>query len=672
MERSDSIMVVKGIGEKTAKLFSKKKIANIDDLLKYYPKAYQEFKDPVCIGEVLLEERVAVLGQICQKPITKNLAKINITVTKIQDCTGSIEVCWYHMPFLKNYFHIGDTYIFVGEVSKKYGKLVMEQPQYYKVDEYEKQKQTLVPVYSTTAGLSNKLIQKSVKQALESVTKTKEYLPEYLVDKYQLPDIFQSTYMMHFPKNKEEVLMARKRLAFDEFFAFLASMEWLKEQDIKRKNENPIKDTVSLTPLLKKLPYELTMAQNRVLDEILKDLQGEYVMNRLVQGDVGSGKTIIAICALFYMLESGYQGALMAPTEVLAKQHYIEILELFKDLPYQVELLTGSTTAAQKKRCYQNLQDGTTSLVIGTHALIEDKVTFKNLGMVITDEQHRFGVKQREKLSLKGNAPHTLIMSATPIPRTLAIILYGDLDISIVNELPKNRLPIKNCVVGTGYRNTAYDFIKKQIEEGRQAYIICPMVEEGENTEMENVTSYQNKLEEYYQNEIKVGKLHGKMKPQEKELVMSDFAEGKIQILVSTTVVEVGINVPNATVMMIENAERFGLAQLHQLRGRVGRGKHQSYCIMMYKKDTKETKERLEVLNHSNDGFYIANEDLKLRGPGDFFGIRQSGEFDFKVGDIYNDQEMLKSAKEAVNELKKNGLLKEGMLPDYMSKNLIM
>lgn len=672
MERSDSIMVVKGIGEKTAKLFSKKKIANIDDLLKYYPKAYQEFKDPVCIGEVLLEERVAVLGQICQKPITRNLAKINITVTKIQDCTGSIEVCWYHMPFLKNYFHIGDTYIFVGEVSKKYGKLVMEQPQYYKVDEYEKQKQTLVPVYSTTAGLSNKLIQKSVKQALESVTKTKEYLPEYLVDKYQLPDIFQSTYMMHFPKNKEEVLMARKRLAFDEFFAFLASMEWLKEQDIKRKNENPIKDTVSLTPLLKKLPYELTMAQNRVLDEILKDLQGEYVMNRLVQGDVGSGKTIIAICALFYMLESGYQGALMAPTEVLAKQHYIEILELFKDLPYQVELLTGSTTAAQKKRCYQNLQDGTTSLVIGTHALIEDKVTFKNLGMVITDEQHRFGVKQREKLSLKGNAPHTLIMSATPIPRTLAIILYGDLDISIVNELPKNRLPIKNCVVGTGYRNTAYDFIKKQIEEGRQAYIICPMVEEGENTEMENVTSYQNKLEEYYQNEIKVGKLHGKMKPQEKELVMSDFAEGKIQILVSTTVVEVGINVPNATVMMIENAERFGLAQLHQLRGRVGRGKHQSYCIMMYKKDTKETKERLEVLNHSNDGFYIANEDLKLRGPGDFFGIRQSGEFDFKVGDIYNDQEMLKSAKEAVNELKKNGLLKEGMLPDYMSKNLIM
>ena len=405
MERSDSIMVVKGIGEKTAKLFSKKKIANIDDLLKYYPKAYQEFKDPVCIGDVLLEERGAVLGQICQKPITKNLAKINITVTKIQDCTGSIEVCWYHMPFLKNFFHIGDTYIFVGEVSKKYGKLVMEQPQYYKVDEYEKQKQTLVPVYSTTAGLSNKLIQKSVKQALESVTKTKEYLPEYLVDKYQLPDIFQSTYMMHFPKNKEEVLMARKRLAFDEFFAFLASMEWLKEQDIKRKNENPIKDTVSLTPLLKKLPYELTMAQNRVLDEILKDLLGEYVLNRLVQGDVGTGKTIIAICALFYMLESGYQGALMAPTEVLAKQHYIEILELFKDLPYQVELLTGSTTAAQKKRCYQNLQDGTTSLVIGTHALIEDKVTFKNLGMVITDEQHRFGVNQRANLKNKGITP---------------------------------------------------------------------------------------------------------------------------------------------------------------------------------------------------------------------------------------------------------------------------
>lgn len=672
MERSDSIMVVKGIGEKTAKLFSKKRIQTIDDLLKFYPKSYQEFKDPLPIEDVLLEEKVAVFGQICQKPIARNPSKINITVTKIRDHTGSIEVCWYHMPYLKNFFHLGDTYVFVGEVSKKYGKLVMEQPQYYKVEEYEKQKQTLVPVYSSTQGLSNKLIQKSVKQALESVAKTKEYLPEYLVDKYQLTDIFQATYMMHFPKNKEEVLMARKRLAFDEFFAFLASMEWLKEQDIKRKNENPISDKVSLTPLLTKLPYELTNAQKNVLSDIRKDLQSEYVMNRLVQGDVGSGKTIIAICALFYMLESGYQGALMAPTEVLAKQHYMEMIELFKDLPYQVELLTGSTPAAQKKRCYENLKEGITSLVIGTHALLEDKVTFKNLGMVITDEQHRFGVKQREKLSLKGNAPHTLIMSATPIPRTLAIILYGDLDISIVNELPKNRLPIKNCVVGTSYRNTAYDFIKKQILEGRQAYIICPMVEEGENSELENVTSYQNKLEEYYQNEMKVGKLHGKMKPQEKELVMKDFAEGKIQILVSTTVIEVGINVPNATVMMIENAERFGLAQLHQLRGRVGRGSHQSYCIMMYKKDSKETKERLEVLNHSNDGFYIANEDLRLRGPGDFFGIRQSGEFDFKVGDIYNDQEMLRSAKESVNELKEKGLLKEGMLPDYMSKALIM
>ena len=672
MERSDSIMVVKGIGEKTAKLFSKKKIETIDDLLKFYPKSYQEFKDPLLIEDVLLEEKVAVMGQICQKPITRNSSKMNITITKIRDYTGSMEVCWYHMPFLKNFFHLGDTYIFAGEVSKKYGKLVMEQPQYYKVEEYEKQKQTLAPIYSSTQGLSNKLIQKSVKQALESVVKTKEYLPEYLVDKYQLTDIFRATYMMHFPKDKDEVLIARKRLAFDEFFAFLASMEWLKEKDIKRKNENPISDDVSLTPLLTKLPYELTNAQKNVLSDIRKDLQSEYVMNRLVQGDVGSGKTIIAICALFYVLESGYQGALMAPTEVLAKQHYTEMIELFKDLPYQVELLTGSTPTAQKKRCYQNLKEGVTSLVIGTHALLEDKVTFKNLGMVITDEQHRFGVKQREKLSLKGNAPHTLIMSATPIPRTLAIILYGDLDISIVNELPKNRLPIKNCVVGTGYRNTAYDFIKKQILEGRQAYIICPMVEEGENSELENVTSYQNKLEEYYQNEIKVGKLHGKMKPQEKELVMKDFAEGKIQVLVSTTVIEVGINVPNATVMMIENAERFGLAQLHQLRGRVGRGNYQSYCIMMYKKDSKETKERLEVLNHSNDGFYIANEDLRLRGPGDFFGIRQSGEFDFKVGDIYNDQEMLRSAKEAVNELKDQGMLKEGMLPDYMSKALIM
>lgn len=672
MERSDSVMTVKGIGEKTAKLFSKKKIECIDDLLRYYPKSYQEFHDPVCIGEVPLEDKVAVLGQICQRPVTKNVGKMCITITKIRDHTGSLEVCWYHMPFLKNFFHIGDTYVFLGEVSKKYGKFIMEQPQYFKLEEYEKQKQSLVPVYPYTAGISNKLIQKSVRQALESVTKEEEYLPSYLVEKYQLKEVGQATYLMHFPKNKEEVLEARKRLAFDEFFAFLASMEWLKEKDIKKKNENPVKDSVSLAPLLEKLPYQLTNAQIRVLSEILADLQGDYVMNRLVQGDVGSGKTMIAIGALFYMLESGYQGALMAPTEVLAKQHYTEIKALLEGFPYQVELLTGSTPAAQKKLCYKNLKEGTTHLVIGTHALIEDKVSFQNLGIVITDEQHRFGVKQREKLSLKGNAPHTLIMSATPIPRTLAIILYGDLDISIVDELPKNRLPIKNCVVGTSYRNTAYDFIKKQVLEGRQAYIICPMVDEGENSELENVTTYQNQLEEYYKNEIKIGKLHGKMNPKEKELIMEEFAKGDIQILVSTTVIEVGINVPNATVMMIENAERFGLAQLHQLRGRVGRGVHQSYCIMMYKKDTKETRERLEVLNHSNDGFYIANEDLRLRGPGDFFGIRQSGEFNFQVGDIYNDQEMLRSAKEAVADLKEKGQLKEGMLPKHMSKALIM
>lgn len=672
MERSDSVMTVKGIGEKTAKLFSKKKIECIDDLLRYYPKSYQEFHDPVCIGEVPLEDKVAVLGQICQRPVTKNVGKMCITITKIRDHTGSLEVCWYHMPFLKNFFHIGDTYVFLGEVSKKYGKFIMEQPQYFKLEEYEKQKQSLVPVYPYTAGISNKLIQKSVRQALESVTKEEEYLPSYLVEKYQLKEVGQATYLMHFPKNKEEVLEARKRLAFDEFFAFLASMEWLKEKDIKKKNENPVKDSVSLAPLLEKLPYQLTNAQTRVLGEILADLQGDYVMNRLVQGDVGSGKTMIAIGALFYMLESGYQGALMAPTEVLAKQHYTEIKALLEGFPYQVELLTGSTPAAQKKLCYKNLKEGTTHLVIGTHALIEDKVSFQNLGIVITDEQHRFGVKQREKLSLKGNAPHTLIMSATPIPRTLAIILYGDLDISIVDELPKNRLPIKNCVVGTSYRNTAYDFIKKQVLEGRQAYIICPMVDEGENSELENVTTYQNQLEEYYKNEIKIGKLHGKMNPKEKELIMEEFAKGDIQILVSTTVIEVGINVPNATVMMIENAERFGLAQLHQLRGRVGRGVHQSYCIMMYKKDTKETRERLEVLNHSNDGFYIANEDLRLRGPGDFFGIRQSGEFNFQVGDIYNDQEMLRSAKEAVADLKEKGQLKEGMLPKHMSKALIM
>ena len=401
------------------------------------------------------------------------------------------------------------------------------------------------------------------------------------------------------------------------------------------------------------LPYRLTGAQERTLREVFDDLSGGLVMNRLIQGDVGSGKTIIAVLALLMAACNGYQGALMAPTEVLAKQHFESITQLFET--YKIEkkpvLVTGSMTAKEKRLAYEQIERHEADIVIGTHALIQEKVHYDNLALVITDEQHRFGVGQRELLSSKGGDPHVLVMSATPIPRTLAIILYGDLDISVIDELPQGRQPIKNCVVNTGYRPKAYSFIARQVEEGRQAYVICPMVEESEMIEAENVLDYAKKLRKELPASVTVEYLHGKMKGREKNRIMERFAAGEIQVLVSTTVIEVGVNVPNATVMMIENAERFGLAQLHQLRGRVGRGSSQSYCIMVNCSDEEGTLERLDILNRSNDGFYIASEDLKLRGPGDIFGMRQSGDMEFKLADIFTDANILKSVSEEVNRL---------------------
>ena len=401
------------------------------------------------------------------------------------------------------------------------------------------------------------------------------------------------------------------------------------------------------------LPYRLTGAQERTLREVFDDLSGGLVMNRLIQGDVGSGKTIIAVLALLMAACNGYQGALMAHTEVLAKQHFESITQLFET--YKIEkkpvLVTGSMTAKEKRLAYEQIERHEADIVIGTHALIQEKVHYDNLALVITDEQHRFGVGQRELLSSKGGDPHVLVMSATPIPRTLAIILYGDLDISVIDELPQGRQPIKNCVVNTGYRPKAYSFIARQVEEGRQAYVICPMVEESEMIEAENVLDYAKKLRKELPASVTVEYLHGKMKGREKNRIMERFAAGEIQVLVSTTVIEVGVNVPNATVMMIENAERFGLAQLHQLRGRVGRGSSQSYCIMVNCSDEEGTLERLDILNRSNDGFYIASEDLKLRGPGDIFGMRQSGDMEFKLADIFTDANILKSVSEEVNRL---------------------
>jgi ATP-dependent DNA helicase RecG len=521
------------------------------------------------------------------------------------------------------------------------------------------------PVYSLTAGLTNNSVIKAVKQALSFLDDEQDILPEELRLKYSFPKYEEAIYAMHFPREKEDFVRARKRFVFEEFLLFILSLRRMKESENRSENPFHFADRPEIEQFLGALPYHLTNAQEKVWTEIKSDMQSENVMSRLVQGDVGSGKTIIAFLALLLSALNGYQGALMAPTEVLAVQHYeniSEMLEKYK-IPLQAELLTGSMTMSQKKKAYARIESGEAAIIIGTHALIQEKVLYRNLALVVTDEQHRFGVRQRETLAQKGKTPHILVMSATPIPRTLAIILYGDLDISIINEMPKNRLPIKNCVVNTEYREKAYRFMRKQVLEGRQCYVICPMVEESESLDAENVIDYSQMLAEELGDGIHVGCLHGKMKQKEKDEIMSAFGKNEIQILVSTTVVEVGIDVPNATVMLIENAERFGLAQLHQLRGRVGRGGYQSYCIFMSASKSDETKERLEILNRSNDGFFIAGEDLRLRGPGDLFGIRQSGILDFKIADVFQDAEVLKIAGEEANKiLKRDPELKD---PSY-------
>ena len=521
------------------------------------------------------------------------------------------------------------------------------------------------PVYSLTAGLTNNSVIKAVKQALSFLDDEQDILPEELRLKYSFPKYEEAIYAMHFPREKEDFVRARKRFVFEEFLLFILSLRRMKESENRSENPFHFADRPEIEQFLGALPYHLTNAQEKGWTEIKSDMQSENVMSRLVQGDVGSGKTIIAFLALLLSALNGYQGALMAPTEVLAVQHYeniSEMLEKYK-IPLQAELLTGSMTMSQKKKAYARIESGEAAIIIGTHALIQEKVLYRNLALVVTDEQHRFGVRQRETLAQKGKTPHILVMSATPIPRTLAIILYGDLDISIINEMPKNRLPIKNCVVNTEYREKAYRFMRKQVLEGRQCYVICPMVEESESLDAENVIDYSQMLAEELGDGIHVGCLHGKMKQKEKDEIMSAFGKNEIQILVSTTVVEVGIDVPNATVMLIENAERFGLAQLHQLRGRVGRGGYQSYCIFMSASKSDETKERLEILNRSNDGFFIAGEDLRLRGPGDLFGIRQSGILDFKIADVFQDAEVLKIAGEEANKiLKRDPELKD---PSY-------
>lgn len=652
MNETARISTLKGIGEKTEKIFQKAGIYTIGDLIRYFPRGYDVYEEPVPISELEEGKTMTVTGSIYGRIQVGGSPKMQITTVYLKDISGTLKVIWFRMPFLRNTLAKAGAITLRGRVIRKKEGLVMEHPEVFcPASKYDLKQDTLQPIYPLVTGLTNHAVMKAVRQVLEECDVGEGILPKDMVREYQLSDYRRAIYGIHFPKDKEEFYYARKRLVFEEFMLFILSLRMLKESEERVLNPYCFRKQPQIEKFLNSLPFELTDAQKTVWREIKNDMAGIHVMSRLVQGDVGSGKTIVALLAMMYTGLNGYQAAMMAPTEVLARQHFENINHMLQEyeISLKVGLLTGSMTARQKRMVYEAVEAGEIQLVIGTHALIQEKVIYKNLALVVTDEQHRFGVKQRESLANKGVSPHILVMSATPIPRTLAIIVYGDLDISVINELPKNRLPIKNCVVDTGYRNTAYRFIKNQIAQGRQCYVICPMVEESETLEVENVTDYTENLQEIMGVNIKVQCLHGKMKQSQKDEIMEAFSKNEIQVLVSTTVIEVGIDVPNSTVMLIENAERFGLAQLHQLRGRVGRGKYQSYCIFMSASKSKETKERLDILNKSNDGFFIASEDLRLRGPGDLFGIRQSGILDFKLGDVFQDSQVLQQASEVAN-----------------------
>lgn len=653
MIHNTPITDLKGIGDKTAGYFNKLNITYVKDLLYHFPRDYETFEEPINIKDTVPGEICAVYASVTGIPNLKKVRNLTILNVLIKDSTGGMQLTFFNMPYLKKVLKPGGYYVFRGMIQTRGVAKIMEQPKLYSMEDYRKQTNMLQPRYSLTKGLSNQSIQKAVKQALTFYTFEQEYYPSTIIDEYNLISGKEALCSIHFPIDKEELQKARKRIVFDEFFSFLLMLRKNKELNAKLENQFQMFETADTVRFLEQLPFNLTKGQKHVWQEIRNDLASPYCMNRLIQGDVGSGKTIVALLALLMCVANGHQGAMMAPTEVLAKQHFESVNTYTKQygLAFKPILLVGSMSAKEKKEAYDMIALGEVNLVIGTHALIQDKVNYKDLGLVVTDEQHRFGVMQRENLVKKGSNPHVLVMSATPIPRTLAIILYGDLNISVIDELPADRLPIKNCVVNTSFRPKAYEFIAKEVAQGRQAYVICPMVEEGELEDAENVIEYAGKLQAVLPEQIRVSYLHGKMRPADKNRIMEDFSAGNIDVLVSTTVIEVGINVPNATVMMVENAERFGLAQLHQLRGRVGRGEHQSYCIFVSTNEKKETMERLDILNKSNDGFFIASEDLKLRGPGELFGVRQSGEFAFAIGDIYADADILKTANDAVDDL---------------------
>ncbi len=659
MNPSDSIDVVKNIGKTRAEQLNKLGIETVEDLIEYYPRDYEDRSRFVPINEIEIGSVNTIRGRVLTSPEARRVRTITIVGVRIADGTGSIECVWFNQLYVKNQLIVGKEYTFTGKVIQKFGRIQMESPDYELVNADSLNTGRIVPVYTVPKKMSQKVIRGCIKDAMDTVDGSlDEYMPESIIKEHNLCSREFAVRNIHFPENDKAFFKARRRLVFDELLFLQMHLLELKGNVCDKKTSVVINDFDD-SEIRNALGFSLTDAQEKVLNEIKNDFTTGFVMNRLIQGDVGSGKTAVAMISAYIAIKNGYQAVLMAPTDVLANQHYKSFCDTLEPLGIKCELLTSGLKKKEKDRAYDNIATGYAKMIIGTHALIQEKVKYNNLGLVITDEQHRFGVRQREMLSEKGNEPHILVMTATPIPRTLALILYGDLDISIIDKLPPGRKKVDTFAVDHSYYQRLYAFIKKEVAKGRQVYIICPMIEENDKMELRDVLSYTDDLDRNILPELRVSCVHGKMKNAEKQTVMEEFAKGNIDVLVSTTVIEVGINVPNASLMIIENADRFGLSALHQLRGRVGRGSEKSYCVLVSDAKSKVAKERLKIMCQTNDGFVISEKDLTLRGPGDFFGTRQHGLPEMKIANLYKDVDILKEVQQtAISLYKKDKELK--------------
>jgi len=642
-----------GVGPERARSFAKKGIRTAEDLLYYLPRGHEDRTRFFEIADCPVGEFVCVKAKV-YSPVRETRIKKNFNIYSmiIFDDSGAINVVWYNNKFVKNAFKTGEEVLFYGKLGISRGKKELLNPIYEKADK-EKYIGKIVPVYPLFGNITQKVIAGLVQQAMEKCGELSEYLPKSVREKYEICNIDFAMKNIHFPEDFNSYTKARKRFVFEELlFLQLALLGRRKENALKKRT--PFSNTKCVEEFTNSLAFELTAAQKRVIGEIIESFKAETPMNRLVQGDVGSGKTVVAAAGMYVAAKNGYQSAIMAPTEILANQHFNTFSEFFKNTDIKCVLLTSGTK--DKKTVYEKIKNGDYDVIIGTNAIIQKDVEYKNLGFVVADEQHRFGVSQRARLTAKGEDAHTLIMTATPIPRTLSLILYGDLDVSIIDELPPGRKPVKTYAVGEDMRKRIYAFLDKHIKNGSQAYVVCPLIEESEKTDLANAEDVYKKLKSIFP-QYAVGLVHGKMRACEKDEIMQAFVKNKIQILVSTTVIEVGVNVPNSNIMVIENAERFGLSTLHQLRGRVGRGQDEAFCVMFTKSESDITKKRMETLCKSNDGFYISEQDLKLRGPGDFFGTRQHGLPELKVANLFTDANILESAQKAAKDILNSVLL---------------